>query len=57
LNKLSKNENKALIPGDRDQIGALSASYVRKKKAVLIFCPTKNGCEDMATRLSNILPK
>jgi replicative superfamily II helicase len=57
LNKLSKHENKALIPGDRDQIGALSASYVRKKKAVLIFCPTKNGCEDMATRLSNILPK
>lgn len=32
------------------------ASYLRKKKAVLIFCPTKNQCEQVAKRLSCQLP-
>jgi hypothetical protein len=32
------------------------ASYLRKKKAVLIFCPTKNLCETVAKRLSCQLP-
>jgi hypothetical protein len=32
------------------------ASYLRKKKAVLIFCPTKNQCEQVAKRLASQLP-
>jgi superfamily II DNA helicase RecQ len=32
------------------------ASYLRKKKAVLIFCPTKNQCEQVAKRLAMQLP-
>lgn len=32
------------------------ASYLRKKKAALIFCPTKNLCEQVAKKLANQLP-
>ena len=47
-----------LIPADRDYLGLLSAVYARKKKAVLIFCPTKNLCEEVAKRLCvNQLPR
>ena len=32
------------------------AAYLRKKKAVLIFCPSKNQCEQVARKLANHLP-
>ena len=46
LGKESKPNNRQLVKNDYDQIGLLSAAYARKKKAVLIFCPSKMGCEE-----------
>lgn len=31
-------------------------AYLRKRKAVLIFCPTKNLCEQVAKKLSMVMP-
>jgi len=43
------NTNRAL---DNDYLPVMLASYLRKKKAVLIFCPSKNQCEQVAKKLS-----
>ena len=32
------------------------ATYLRKKKAVLIFCPSKNLCETVAKKLASLMP-
>ncbi|CDW81021.1 dna polymerase theta [Stylonychia lemnae] len=39
-----------------DQLPLLLASYMRKRKAALIFCPSKNMCETYAKKLAFILP-
>ena len=52
---LDLQENR--LPCDRDYVGLLTAVYARKKKAVLIFCPSKNQCEEVAKRLCNWIPK
>ena len=51
LKEVVSGEKKPLIASDRDQIGLLTSVYLRKKKAVLIFCPSKNQCEEVAKRL------
>ena len=33
-----------LFPNDRDFLVAVACAYLRKKKAVLVFCPTKSQC-------------
>jgi hypothetical protein len=49
-------QNMQLIPGDQEFVVTFTLAYLRKKKAVLIFCPTKPGCEKLAETLSNKLP-
>ena len=45
-----------LIPGDPEYVATLTLAYLRKKKAVLVFCPTRDGCQKMAKLLSEKLP-
>lgn len=45
-----------LIPGDTDFIATLTLAYLRKKKAVLVFCPTRDGCQKMAKFIADKLP-
>ena len=45
-----------LIEGDTDYIATITLAYVRKKKAVLVFCPTRDGCQKMAKFIANKLP-
>ena len=45
-----------LIPGDSDYIATLTLAYLRKKKAVLVFCPTKNDCQKTAKFIADKLP-
>jgi hypothetical protein len=33
-----------LFPNDKEFFAAIVCAYLRKKKAVLIFVPTKTGC-------------
>ena len=45
-----------LLAGDPDFLATITLPYVRKKKAVLVFCPTKAGCESTARFLAKKLP-
>ena len=45
-----------LLAGDPDFLATITLPYVRKKKAVLVFCPTKAGCETTAKFLAKALP-
>lgn len=45
-----------LIPADQNYIAHLTMAYVRKKKAVLVFCSMKKLCEQMAHHIASKLP-
>lgn len=47
---------KQQIKGDRDYAAILCAIYAKKRKAVLVFCPSKNQCEQLALKLQVQLP-
>lgn len=50
------NSQVPLFPDDRDFLATVTCAYVRKKKAVLVFCPTRDGCSSTALKLSQLLP-
>lgn len=50
------NQCQPLLEGDPDFLATITLPYVRKRKAVLVFCPTKQGCETTATFLAKRLP-
>jgi hypothetical protein len=56
----SLNQNPGLItplmPGDPDMLATIVCAYLRKMKAVLVFCPTRQGCQQTALFLSKLLP-
>ncbi|PAA69178.1 hypothetical protein BOX15_Mlig016884g1, partial [Macrostomum lignano] len=42
------------LPGDSDQVGALCLDTVLRGHSVLVFCPTKAWCEQLADSLARI---
>ena len=46
-----------LIKGDWHYLAMLTLAYIRKKKAVLIFCPYRKECEDRAIFIADNLPQ
>lgn len=45
-----------MFPFDHDFVGLLAGAYMRKNKAVLVFCPSKTGCEEQAKKMAKIVP-
>ena len=45
-----------LFPNDNEFLGTIACAYLRKKKAVLVFVPTRDGCQRTATLLAQKLP-
>ena len=41
---------------EMEHIALLCQSYVRKQKAVVVFCPSKDQCEKVAISLSQGMP-
>lgn len=53
----NQHSTESLIPGDRDSSGLLAGAYMRMNKAVLVFCPSKNQCEETATKMAKWVPR
>ena len=45
-----------LLPQDPNFIAHISLAYTRKKKASLIFCPSRKECEVMAEQIASKFP-
>ena len=45
-----------LVPNDPEYLATLTLAYLRKKKAVLVFCPTRDGCQKTAKHIADKLP-
>ena len=56
-NQVSKGKDFFQKFTDRDLSGLLAGAYMFKRKAVLIFCPSKRMCEEFAKNMANWAPK
>ena len=52
----NKTKQIPLFANDKEFVIHVAAAYFRKKKAVLIFVPTKQGCQKLAEQLANQVP-
>jgi hypothetical protein len=52
----SQTSTVPLFPNDKDHVAAITFAYLRKRKAVLIFVPTKAGCQKVAQQIANLMP-
>eukprot|EP00347_Sterkiella_histriomuscorum_P009329 403341625 len=53
---IDSNGRSQTLAADNDYLPLVLSSYLRKKKAVLIFCPSKVQCEQVAKKLAAIMP-